>query len=209
MGGVARDGVGAEERVVTMDWQERYETGDTPWDEGRAHPALADYVAEEGGFEGRILVPGCGRGYDVRGISTGENRVTGLDIAPKAVAEARGFPRTGREEYVAGDLFALGEEMRGAFDWVVEHTCFCAIDPGMRLAYAKAVAGAVKAGGRMFGIFYLEPAVERQPPYGVTVGELEGLFLGEFEKVREWAPARTFEGREGREVVWVMRRKNC
>ena len=37
-----------------MDWQKRYETGDTPWEEGAAHPALFDFIAEAGPFEGRI-----------------------------------------------------------------------------------------------------------------------------------------------------------
>jgi SAM-dependent methyltransferase len=190
-----------------MDWELRYETGDTPWDEGGAHPALVDFVTEAGAFEGRVLVPGCGRGHDVRAVSTAGNRVTGLDIAPGAIEEARGFARTGGEEYVAGDLFKLEEGMRGAFDWVVEHTCFCAIDPAMRAAYVEAVAGTLKPGGRLFGIFYLEPAIERQPPYGVTAGELDGLFSARFEVEREWVPGRTFEGREGRELIRVLRRR--
>ena len=178
-----------------MDWQARYVTGDTPWDEGAAHPALLDFIAECGPFQGRILVPGCGLGHDVRGISNTGNEVVGLDIAPEAIEKARGFSETGREEYFTGDLFNLAPGARSSFDWVVEHTCFCAIDPAMRPAYPGAVAGALRAGGCLFAIFYLEPAVERQPPYGATVAELDGLFLPLFEIVREWVPGRTFEGR--------------
>ena len=187
-----------------MDWQERYETGDTPWDEGGPHPALTDYVAEAGPFAGRILVPGCGRGYEVRAVSTAENQVTGLDIAPAAIAGARAFPRTGREEYIAADLFDLPADFRGAFDWVIEHTCFCAIEPERRAAYAAAAAGALKPGGLLFGIFYLEPAVERRPPYGVTVAELDRLFSA-FAPVREWTPGATFEGR-GKELVRILKK---
>jgi SAM-dependent methyltransferase len=187
-----------------MDWQERYQTGDTPWDEGAPHPALLDYLAGHGPFEGRILVPGCGRGYEVRAVSTMENRVIGLDIAPEAIAKARGFAKAGREEYIAADLFKLEADWRASFDWVVEHTCFCAIDPQMRPAYAAAIAGVLKPGGKVFAIFYLDPAVDRRPPYGVTVGELDKLFSPEFEVEREWAPARTFEGRESRELIRVL-----
>src|SRR5579871_5869942 len=100
-----------------MDWQARYEAGDMPWDEGGPHPALVDFGSAEP-FRGRILVPGCGQGHEVRAISTAENRVTGLDIAPGAVARAREFPRAGAEEYIVADLFNLPAEMRGAFDWV-------------------------------------------------------------------------------------------
>jgi len=189
-----------------MDWQAQYEIGETPWDEGAAHPALADTIAETGEFSGRILIPGCGRGHDVRGISTPANEVIGLDIAPGAIAEARKFPKPGREEYILGNLFNLPPELRQSFDWIVEHTCFCAIDPAMRPAYAEAVAGALKPGGHLFAIFYLDPAVDRHPPYGVAVAELDQLFSPRFAPVRDWVPARTFEGREGRELIRLLQR---
>lgn len=195
----------APQQLSGMDWQAQYVTGVTPWDEGAPHPALLDFIAESGPFRGRILLPGCGLGHDARAISTAENRVTGLDIAPAAIERARRFPRTGQEEYVEGDLFNLGPDRRAAFDWVVEHTCFCAIPPAMRSAYVEAVAGALTPGGCLFGIFYLEPAVDRQPPYGASLDELNLLFGQRFALVKEWVPARTFSGRESRELVRILR----
>src|SRR6476661_8739482 len=35
------------------------------------------------------------------------------------------------------DLFELDMRWRGAFDLVVEHTCFCAIDPARRAEYVR------------------------------------------------------------------------
>jgi len=189
-----------------MDWQAHYEAGDIPWDEGAPHPALLDYIAAAGPFEGRVLVPGCGRGHDTRALSTIANEVVGMDIAPDAIEKARAFPNAGREEYIVADLFDLGQELHASFDWVVEHTCFCAIDPAMRSAYVEAVAGALKPGGHLFAIFYLNPAVDRQPPYGVTVPELDRLFRPAFALIQEWVPARTFAGRESRELIRVFRR---
>jgi SAM-dependent methyltransferase len=196
----------AENKLNTMDWQARYESADTPWDEGAAHPALLDFIGRSGPFLGRILVPGCGRGYEVRALSTAANQVIGLDIAPGAIAAARAFPATGCEEYIVADLFNLEPALRGSFDWVVEHTCFCAIDPSMRLAYSVAVAGALKPGGRMFAIFYLNPGRDRQPPFGVETAELDHLFSLDFTVLSQWVPARTFEGRESRELVRILRR---
>ena len=46
-----------------MDWNLRYEEGDTPWDKGGAHPVLADMLSRRP-FSGRVLVPGCGRGHE-------------------------------------------------------------------------------------------------------------------------------------------------
>ena len=192
------------ENYEAMDWQAQYESGVTPWDEGAPHPALLDFIAEFGPFRGRILVPGCGLGHDVRALSTAENHVIGLDIAPAAVAKARTLPKTGLEEYIVADLFNLSPDLRSSFDWIVEHTCFCAIAPSTRPAYAAAIAGALKPGGHLFGIFYLDPAVDRQPPYGVTISELDQLFSSSFSLVRQWVPARTFPGRESRELIRIF-----
>jgi len=195
-----------------MDWQAQYESGETPWDEGAPHPALLDFIAGSGStrsigtFQGRILVPGSGLGNDVRAISTADNQVIGLDIAPGAVSRAQLFPKSGREEYIVADLFNLPPALRSSFDWIVEHTCFCAIDPSMRPAYAAAVGGALKPGGHLFAIFYLDPALDRQPPYGVTVPDLDRFFSPAFALVREWVPPRTFAGRESRELIRVLRR---
>ncbi len=188
-----------------MDWQAQYDSGVIPWDEAAPHPALLDAIAESGPFEGRILVPGCGLGHDVRAVSAPANRVIGVDIAPGAIAKAAVFPKTGREEYIVANLFDLPRNFRFSFHWVVEHTCFCAIDPWMRTAYAAAVAGALESGGHLFAIFYLDPAVDRQPPYGVTIPELDRHFSPYFDLVREWVPRRTFEGRESRELIRVLR----
>ena len=189
-----------------MDWQAQYEAGEIPWDEGGPHPALLDFIAESGPFQGLILVPGCGRGHEVRALSTTGNQVLGLDIAPGAIEAARAFPKAGREEYIPGDLFDLDSARRGSFDWVVEHTCFCAIEPAMRPRYAEAVAGALKPGGNLFAIFHLDPQLDRKPPHGVSVEELDELFSSSFSLLKQWVPARTFAGRETRELIRVLRR---
>ena len=191
-----------------MDWQAHYLSGETPWDEGAPHPVLHDFIGTAGPFLGRILVPGCGLGHDVRAISTGENEVIGLDLAPGAIAKACSIPKTGCEQYLVGDLFNLPPGFRSSFDWVVEHTCFCAIEPRMRPAYVNAVAEAVKIGGYLLAIFYLDPAAGRQPPYGVTIAELDRLFSHSFAIGSQWIPARTFPGRESRELIRLLRRRN-
>jgi cyclopropane fatty-acyl-phospholipid synthase-like methyltransferase len=188
-----------------MNWQARYESGETPWDEGAPHPALLDFIASSGPFQGRILLPGCGLGHDVRALSTPANQVIGLDFAPAAIAKAQTFPKTGSEEYLLADLFNLPPGLRSSFDWIVEHTCFCAIDPSMRPAYAAAVAGALKPGGQIFAVFYLNPDADHQPPYGAAIPELDQLFSPSFTLLRQWVPARTYPGRESRELIRLLK----
>jgi hypothetical protein len=74
----------------------------------------------------------------------------------------------------------------------------------LRTAYAAAVACALKPGGGLFGIFYLDPDRDRQPPYGVAIPELDRLFSPDFSLARQWVPSRTFPGRESRELVRIL-----
>lgn len=190
-------------------WEAQYQAGETPWDKGAPSPGLIDYLAENL-VHGRVLVPGCGFGHDVRALAKTADEVVGLDIAPSAVEAARKFQRVGTERYEVADLFNLPAEMRGAFDWVWEHTCFCAIQPAQRPAYVEAVAGALKPGGHLLAIFYLDPgnsSPDEGPPFQVSIPELDRLFLPRFELVREWLPTRAYPGREGREWMRLLHKK--
>lgn len=191
-----------------MNWEERYEVGDTPWDKGAPHPALVDFVREQP-LRGEILVPGCGAGYDVRVISRFENAVTGVDIAPSAIRRAESFPKVANERYEIADLFDLPAHALGAFDWVWEHTCFCALDPELRPRYVEAIAGALKRRGHLLGVFFLNPDIaadETGPPFGIEIAELDRLLNKRFSLVREWISLRTYAGRENREVLRLYRK---
>lgn len=188
------------------DWEQRYRSGDTPWDKGAAHPALAAWL-EKNTLTDRILVPGCGAGHDVRALAAGGAEVTGLDVAPSAIEAAGRFPRAGKEVYVTGDFFHPPAGWGGAFDGIFEHTCFCAIEPSDRPAYAASAAALLRPGGRLLAIFYLDPGRnEDGPPYGCTREELGALFSPAFRLLSEETEFPTHPGREGREVLRVLQR---
>lgn len=195
---------------MPTDWEAHYQRGETPWDKGAPCPGLMDWLGQNG-ISGRVLVPGCGFGHDVRAIAAaGAEDVVGLDLAISAIGGAEQFPVAGAERYALGDLFALPGVFRGQFDWVWEHTCFCAIDPERRADYVEAVAGALRPGGHLLAIFFLDPghaSPEEGPPFGVSRTELDRLFEPRFELVEEWAPARAYAGREGREWMRLLRRR--
>ena len=193
-----------------MDWEQAYQRRETPWDKGEPSPGLVDLLLTAP-MAGRVLVPGCGLGHDVRAISACSGvEVLGVDIAPSAVGLARGFRVVGQESYLLEDLFMLPEGLMGGFDWVWEHTCFCAIPKQRRKDYVLAVRSALKQGGHLAAIFYLDPGwddPEQGPPFGISKEELDRLFLGagRFELEKEWIPERAYAGREGRELIRVMR----
>ena len=188
------------------DWEQRYRSGDTPWEKGTAHPALVAWLARNP-VAGRILVPGCGSGHDVRALAATGAEVVGFDLAPSAVEAAERFPRIGKETYVCGDFFAPPEDWTGTFDGIFEHTCFCAIPPDRRSDYAASVAKLLKSGGHLLAIFYLDPDHDGGgPPYGCSLDELDERFLPRFRIIEEQGDIPTFPGREGREILRVFER---
>jgi SAM-dependent methyltransferase len=146
------------------DWEARYQRGETPWEKGRPHPALIDFLAVDGLLAGEVFVPGCGSGFDARALSTPSNRVIGIDLAPYAIAKANSFPKAGQEEYLLADLFALPPEFNGRFDLVFEHTCFCAIEPMRRAQYVEAIVRLLKPGGKLIAIFFINPDHDEEGP---------------------------------------------
>ena len=201
---------------MPTDWDAHYRRGELPWDKGAAAPPLLEWLDDPAHrLTGEVLVPGCGLGHDVRAIAMRDDGVAvcGLDFAPAAVAQAWAWPSVGSETYVEADLFNLPPELRERFDWVFEHTCFCAIDPACRADYVCAVAGALRSGGRLLAIFYLTPWKDGEepppgggPPFPVRKEELNTLFAERFELLEEFVPNRAYRGREGREWVRLLRK---
>jgi SAM-dependent methyltransferase len=194
-----------------LEWQRRYEANDTPWDKGESAPPLAKFL-REGRISGRVLVPGCGKGHDVRALGIQSDvSVVGLDLAPTAITQAKaladGAKAGSNVNFIVGDFFHLPKKLIRSFDWLVEHTCFCALPPELRSDYVLAAASALRTGGKIFGIFYLTPDVEVGPPFAISKEELSRLFDPHFSLLEEWVPKETFPGRENRELVRIMQKR--
>jgi methyl halide transferase len=199
-----------------MNWDELYQTKDTPWEKGAPAPPLLEWLRKRGPLEGEVLVPGCGYGHEVRAIAAASpaSTVVGIDIAVTALTEALKYPSVGREVFQSADIFALPSPLRGRFDWVFEHTCFCAIPPERRPDYVKMAVSALRPRGRLLAIFFLNPWDPEDelpegggPPFGVTRDELDNLFGPHFNLVEEFKPTTAFAGREGREVVRLLKKR--
>jgi len=193
------------------DWENCYREGTTPWEKGAPAPPLLEFLASHT-LGGRILVPGCGLGHDVRALAAANPmaEVVGLDIAASAIAAADGQPKVAGERYQLADLFDLPAELRGSCDHVFEHTCLSALPPKLRPLYVDAFHSALKPGGQVLAIFFLTPWDEDEtpspPPYGVTRQELDEMFRERFTLADEWLPTQQHPGREGRELMRLLTR---
>jgi len=193
-------------------WRKRYLAGDTPWDKGRPHPALERWLQRGEVRRGeRVLIPGSGAGHDVRCWAAAGAIAFGLDIVPEAaiLAQKSGLqPESGETYFLTGSIFDPPSELLGTMDWVFEHTCFCAFHPENRADYAKAIRALLKPLGKFLAIFYMRPDHETGPPFGVEEDEIFSLFGADFECCERQIAEPTFEGREGREELWLWMKKS-
>lgn len=189
------------------EWEARYQAGELRWDKGAPAPGLVDFLAAHPALpRGNVLVPGCGTGHEVRAWASAGFAVTGLDIAPSAIrlAEARSAEAAGELSFRRGDF--LRDEPVATFDWVFEHTLYCAINPAHRPAYVEAVARWLKPDGQFLAIHYLNPEDPDGPPFGVTRAELEVAFSSGFTLLEAWVP-RSYPNRVNRELMLWWRRR--
>lgn len=192
-------------RMSGSDWSKQYEEGATPWDKGYGAPPLKEYLGRRK-MEGKVLVPGCGRGHDCRLLAEQGAQVVGLDISTAAVELAQAIEPSGTETYVAGDFLDPDADF-GTYDLVFEHTCFCAIFPEERAAYVRAAGDALKPGGHLLSIFYVKTESPEGPPFPISTEEINKLFHPFFETLESWVPERTYPERAGREQMRLMQKR--
>ena len=190
------------------DWEERYQTGDMPWEKGEASPGLVDFLKNLQRNPDRevVAVPGCGTGHDVRAWARAGFEAHGFDLAPSAITLAR--ERTQRAglsnaEFHQADF--LRDPPPRSFDWLFEHTLFCAIEPNQRGEYVQAVTRWLKPTGQFLAVHYLIPDKDG-PPYGTTRDELMQRFSPYFDLLKEWVP-RSYPNRTNLELMLWWRRK--
>lgn len=187
---------------MPTDWESRYQSHDMPWDKGEPSPGLVDFLAAHPELpRGDVVNPGCGLGHDVRAWAKAGFRAAGCDIAPSAIALSR--QKTAEAGLPAEFFLAnfLHDPPPRVFDWVFEHTFFCAIDPPERAAYVQAVPRWLKPGGQYLAVYYLIPDGDG-PPFGTTREEVLRLFSPHFTLLEEWTP-RSYPNRTNLElIIW-------
>ena len=187
-------------------WEARYQSGDMPWEKGAPSPGLVDFLAAHPEIpRATVCVPGCGTGHDVRAWAEAGFTVLGCDVAPSAIRLAR--ERTHQAGLVAQLQLAdfLTDAPPCLFDWIFEHTLFCAIQPNQREDYVRAVLRWLKPHGQYLAVNYLIPDKDG-PPFGTTREELWQRFSPHFELLNEWVP-RSYPNRAGLELMLWWRRR--
>lgn len=186
-------------------WEQRYQTKDMPWEKGAPSPGLVDFLAANPGLKrGTVCVPGCGTGHDAREFAKAGFETFGFDLAPSAIRLASDMTSAAGLKATFRLADFLKDEPPEKFDWLFEHTLYCAIQPEERDAYARAVVRWLKPGGTYLAVNYLIPDKEG-PPFGTTRDEVWQRFSPNFELLAEWVP-RSYPNRTDLERMFWWRR---
>lgn len=169
---------------MTLDqsfWSNRYETGQTGWDLGQVSPPIKSYFDEFEDKSVSILIPGCGNAYEAEYlVKIGFTNVHVIDLSEhplnNLIARCAEF---NKENAIQGDFF----EHQGEYDYIIEQTMFCAIDPSLRQTYANKVYDLLKPNGKLVGVMF-NREFPGGPPFGGSISEYENYFKQKFEQVK-------------------------
>jgi SAM-dependent methyltransferase len=159
-------------------WDTRYQGGVTPWDAGGVPPRLRTWLAQQPHGR-RVLVPGCGSGYELRAFTEHGDEVLGIDFSGAALERARKLGVPVRK----ADFFALTEP---PFDIVYERTFLCALPRRRWPEWGEHMATLVRPGGKLAGFFFFDDN-ERGPPFGIAPDMLHELLDGNFTLIEDEA----------------------
>lgn len=187
-------------------WDTRYRGAVTPWDAGGVPPALAGWAAREG-ERGRVLIPGCGSGYEARHLHERGYQVLAIDFSPAAVEAARAGLGDLAGLVHEADFFSFGEPSGAAprFDGIYERAFLCALPRRLWADWAARCAALLRPGGLLFGYFYFDDNA-KGPPFGIAPDALDALLGTDFVRIEDAAVAErdslpVFRGKE-RWQVW-------
>jgi SAM-dependent methyltransferase len=182
-------------------WDTRFRDGVTPWDAGGVPPQLAAWLQSRTSPL-KVLVPGCGTGYEVRLFSELGHEVLAIDFSDAAIEAAR--RRLGLSVKKA-DFFRLEE---GPFDLVYERAFLCALPRAVWPEWARRMAELVRPGGELAGFFYIDDN-PRGPPFGISREDLARLLEAGFLLAQDLPipAAQSLPVFKGKEIWQVWRRR--
>ena len=138
----------------TQFWEDIYLDDDAGWDLGGVTPVFDDIADQLS--RGKVCIVGCGKGYDAVMFAQKGFEVTAVDFAPSAVIalETMSNKENVNVQILQSNIFVLTPKYDSVFDYVIEQTCFCAVNPERRQEYERLVYKILKPGGKLIGLWY-------------------------------------------------------
>ena len=190
-------------------WEADYLRGTDGWDLGGPNPVFSNLLASSRFTPGTMIVLGAGRGHDAREFARYGFQVTAVDFSPSAAREMERLSEPDAPiSILQHDLFTLSQSLNASFDYVLEYTCYCAIDPQRHAEFADLVARLLKPGGLYISLAFPLSHHTSGPPFAVSVPEVLKLFQERnFTLLERKKPTDSIRPRSGREELLLLEKK--
>lgn len=187
-------------------WNARYLKDNTPWDFGGIPADLKAFLKKKG-KNAKVLIPGCGSGYEIKAFAEAGYDVTAIEFAPFAAERAKRMVGPAlADRIIVGDFFEYDFPL-AAFDVIYERGFVCSFTPDRRPAYRDRVAQLLKYRGLLLGYYYYnKPSLADGPPFGFAWGTADELFSRYFLLVKDEPVNDSLPPLVGRER-WQERRR--
>ena len=189
-------------------WEADYQRGTDGWDLGGPTPVFKRLADAQRFKPGRMIVLGAGRGHDAREFSRHGFEVTAVDFSPYVVEQMRQLAdQNAPIEILQHDIFKLPAELNNSFDYLLEYTCFCAIDPQRRAEYAEVVKRLLRSNGTYIDLAFPLDGRKGGPPYAVTEAEIFNLFASRgFKLLSREKPIDSVKPRRHAEELFIFQK---
>ena len=188
-------------------WDNRYQTKTDCWDLGCPAPPFIHLLdSPQAPKPGRIAVLGCGSGQDAMLFAAAGFEVVGFDFATSAIDRAMAAAKDrdlNNIQFLQRNIFELETEFHNSFDYVLEHTCFCAIDPLRRSDYVQTVKQLLRPNGTLIALFYTHNR-SGGPPFGVKPKEVLAYFKADFTAIAFDKAKNSIDKRKGEEHLGIF-----
>jgi thiopurine S-methyltransferase len=179
-------------------WLERWEREEIGFHQNEINPYLYQYWQDlHPAHKGEVFVPLCGKSRDMLWLRKQGHRVLGVELSAIAVQaffrencltpqrvtagkfdcyEADGI------RILCSDFFDLGKDDLAQASSVYDRASLIALPPEMRERYARHLVSILPAKTQILLITFDYPQPEMPgPPFAVSAGEVEALYLGRAE----------------------------
>lgn len=174
-----------------IDWESRYQAQMTGWDRGSSSPHLHSWLDSGLLKPCRIIVPGCGNGYEVLTLAKLGFEVTAIDIAETPVINLK---QQLAEQALSASVLQqnfFDHAPAQAYDAIYEQTSLCALPPEQWQNYAHLLRDWLKPSGNLFAQF-MQTHQDGGPPWHCPIEHMHTLFNEE-----DWQWNTTLPSNEG------------
>ncbi len=158
------------------DFHESYASGKPPWDIDGPQPAFVE-LQKRGAIQGSVLDVGCGTGENALFLASQGLSVTGIDMVPLAIDQAKqkSLTRGVCCEFAVGDALAL-KKLGKRFDSVIDSGVFHVFSDDDRRKYVESLASVIKPNGKYFMLVFSDSEMREGGPRRISRREVGQAF---------------------------------